>query len=307
MSRQALLTCLAIGALSSAPLAQSGYVPVRVYDSARGAVTDFEAMLADIARADVVFVGEQHDDRNTHRLELAVLEGVARRRTDAIVAMEMFERDVQESFDHFLMGHTSEDDFLRVGRPWPTYATDYKPLVDFAIASNWPVIASNVPRYLATNVSRGGFDALSSTSDQERQWFAKQLVCPLDDDYFKRFAEAMGDHPSASGVDAPNVASARQSLERFYDAQCLRDETMGESVAVAYAAGTASGKSPLVIHFNGAFHSDFGEGAAERARRRLPGKRVIVVSVLPVTDLDAIAPDAKERTRAEYVVYTVRQ
>ncbi len=45
------------------------YVPERVFDTRRRTFTDFEAMLADLARADVVLVGEQHDDPNTHRLE----------------------------------------------------------------------------------------------------------------------------------------------------------------------------------------------------------------------------------------------
>jgi uncharacterized iron-regulated protein len=298
--RAAFVVMLGAGALA----AQAPDVPVRIVDSARGAVVGLDAMLADISTADVVFVGEQHDSRNTHRLELAILEGVAARRKDAIVAMEMFERDVQEPFDHFLMGHTSEEDFLRVARPWPDYATGYKPLVDFAIAKNWPVIASNVPRSIAAEVAKGGFDVLNAKSADEQQWFAKDRQCPTDDDYFKRFAEAMSDHPAPAGSREASVAAARETLERTYFAQCLKDETMGESVARAYEVGAIGGAKPLVIHFNGAFHSDFGLGTAERARRRLPGKRLVVISVLPVDNLEASTPDAKEKTRADYLVYT---
>ena len=65
---------------------------------------------------------------------------------------------------------------------------------------------------------------------------------------------------------------------------------MGESIAQAYAIGAIGGKRPLVVHFNGAFHSDFAEGTADRARRRLPGKRIVVLSIVPVQDLDALAP-----------------
>ena len=98
-------------ALSATLAAQTGYVPERVYHSAHREFTDFEAMLADIAKADVLFVGEEHDDANTHRLESAVLEGLARRRTERIiVGLEMFERDVQESLDHFGMGNLPEAD-----------------------------------------------------------------------------------------------------------------------------------------------------------------------------------------------------
>ena len=287
--------------LSAAVLAQGGTVAVRVYDGARGVLTDFDTMVADISSADVVFVGEEHDSRNAHRLELSVLEGLARRQKSVVVAMEMFERDVQEPLDHFLMGHTSEDDFLRAARPWPNYATDYKPLVEFAIAHNWDVVGSNVPERIAAEVAKSGLEVLQTKSPDEQKWFAHDLRCPLDDDYFKRFAKAMRDHP----VGSADPGSERQALERMYFAQCLRDETMGESVALAYNIAATGTTKPLVVHFNGTFHSDFGEGAAERARRRLPGRRVVVLSVLPVARQDAITPDASVRARGDYLLYTL--
>ena len=67
---------------------------------------------------------------STHRLERAILEGVARRRGSVTLAPEMFERDAQPSLDDYLAGRMSEPEFLKVSRPWPNYATDYRPLVD---------------------------------------------------------------------------------------------------------------------------------------------------------------------------------
>jgi uncharacterized iron-regulated protein len=301
--RATIVTCV-LALVSGVVFAQAGNTSARVFDSARGVFSDLDAMLTDLAKADVVFVGEEHDSKNTHQLELAILQGVAARRPDATVAMEMFERDVQEPFDHFQMGHTSEEDFLAAARPWPRYATDYKPLVDFAISKNWSVIASNVPRSFASDVAKGGLDVLQSKPADQQAWFAHDLKCPTDDEYFKRFAEAMGDHPAAPGSGEASIAAARQTLERTYFAQCLKDETMGESIASAYAVGAAGGKSPLVIHFNGAFHSDFGLGTAERAKRRLSGKRIVIVTVLPVDRPDRATPDETERKRADYLVYT---
>jgi uncharacterized iron-regulated protein len=68
-----LLLAVAFLAQSASPAsAPAGdYVPQRVYDTRRGAFTDFESMVADLARADVVFVGEQHDNPGTHRLQEA--------------------------------------------------------------------------------------------------------------------------------------------------------------------------------------------------------------------------------------------
>src|SRR5262249_54106758 len=140
--------------------AQTNYVPQRVFDTGRRAFIDFEGMLADLSKADVVFVGEQHDDPNTHRLELMLLQGLARRRSGITVSLEMFERDVQASLSDWLAGRTTDDVFLAASRPWPRYNTDYRPLVDFARAQHWPVIAANVPRTLASDVSKSGLDVL---------------------------------------------------------------------------------------------------------------------------------------------------
>jgi len=76
---------------------------------------------------------------------------------------------------------------------------------------------------------------------------------------------------------------------------------MGESVARAFAAAPPR---VLVVHVNGAFHSDYGLGTAERVKRRLPGKRVVVVSFVPVHDLDKVGPKP-EHTLADYIVFTL--
>jgi hypothetical protein len=62
----------------------------------------------------------------------------------------------------------------------------------------------------------------------------------------------------------------------------------------------------VVVHYNGAFHSDFGLGAGERVRRRIPTARTVVISILPVTDIDAVAPAGDDLQRADYLVFTVK-
>lgn len=294
--------------LGTAALAQpeSSYVPHRVYDAKEKRFTDFEAMLADLSRADVVFIGEQHDDPGTHRLELAILEGIARRRSNVIVALEMFERDVQQQVNDYLAGKISEQDFLKNSRPWPRYATDYKPLIEFAKAKGWQVVAGNVPRRYATQVGRGGLSVAEKLPEAERGYLAKQFSCPSDD-YFKRFTEAMGGHPGDSKSDSKgdNKAQAPKMdpamIERMYQAQCVKDETMAESIAVA--AQTAP--NTLIIHYNGAFHSDYRLGTASRTKQRLPKANIKVVSAMPVENLDSINPD-KERKRGDYLLFTLK-
>jgi uncharacterized iron-regulated protein len=283
----------------SAPPPASNYVPQRVYDTRRAVFTDFEMMTADLARADVVLIGEQHDDPDTHRLELAVLEGLARRNIGVTLSLEMFERDVQGSVDTYMSGSSAEDDFLKTSRPWPRYATDYRPLVEFARAHHWPVIAANVPRRIAADVAKGGKPAVDALASAERPYAAADLQCPHDA-YFDRFAEQMGGHQGSSG----SQASVDAATERYYLAQCIKDETMAESIATAF--GKLDGKPGVVVHVTGSFHSDYGEGTGERVRRRLAGRRVATVSMLPVDSLDALVPASADVKRADYLVYTIK-
>ena len=290
-----------IPALASASLLllqTAAYVPERVYDTAHKAFVDFEVMLASAAEADVIFVGEMHDDPNTHRLEAAILDGLQRRKKTPVVSLEMFERDVQGAIDAYLAGRFGEEEALKSARPWPRYATDYRPLVERAKAHGWPVIASNVPRRIAQAVAKSGREVIEQLPEADRAWVARDLECPLDT-YFERFTKTMADHPAGKQT----AEEQRAAMERYYWSQCVKDETMAEAIAAAVERLSAPG--PLV-HYNGAFHSDFGLGTAERARRRLPGKRIVIISMLPVADLDALQPEGEELQRADYLVFTVK-
>jgi len=267
----------------------SSYVPQRVFDTRQKTFSDFETMLADLARADAVFVGEQHDDANTHRLELAIVEGLTRRGVSVVVALEMFERDVQSQVEGYAVGRITEEQFLKDSRPWPRYATDYRPLIEFARAHHLPIVASNVPRRIASDVSKNGMPAIEKLGSDDRTFAAREVQCPTSGDYYQRFGEAMGGHEGANA--------------NFYFAQCVKDETMGESVATAFQKN-ATGRV-TIVHVNGAFHSDFGEGTADSARRRMPGRRIAVVSMLPVDDLDTTKPDDDDFKRADYLVFTI--
>ena len=292
------------------PPPAADYVPQRVFDTRRGAFIDFEAMVAMLGRADVVLVGEQHDDPNTHRLEHALLSGLRRRRIAPTVSLEMFERDVQPTIDGYLSGAITEPQLLKDARPWPRYATDYRSLIELAKAEGWPVVAANVPRRFASAIAKTGEAGIEQLSPADRALLAKDLQCPRDA-YFDRFASAMTDHSPSSGdtpttpvAPAPQTDEQRATTDRYYWAQCSKDETMAESIARASEA--RAGKPGPVVHITGAFHSDFGAGTAERTRRRLAGKTVTVVTILPVADLDALAPSGDDLKRADFLVYTIR-
>lgn len=292
------LLTVAMMALATAGLGAQAAVPMRVFATDTGASADLDRLAAAAAASDVVFVGEEHDDVDTHRVERQLLEAIRRQRADAVLALEMFERDVQEPLGHFLMGHIEESEFLAEARPWPEYARDYKPLVDFAIAQNWPVVAANVPRDIAADVATSGLGALDAPN-LDKTLFARERQCEPAGPYFSRFRDAIGSH----GVEGARTTDAA-AIARYYEAQCLKDETMAESIAQSYAAGAIGGKRPLVISVNGAFHSDYRHGTVERTARRLPGRHLLVITIVPVKNIDAAAPEKDASQRADWIVYT---
>ena len=260
----------------------------------------YQQLIDRLAHADVVFFGEQHDDPETHRAEAIVLESLGGIGRPVVLSLEMFERDVQAVLDGYLAGHVSEADFLARARPWPRYATDYRPLVELAKRRGWPVIAANVPRPMASAVGRRGLAALDTLAPAERPFVAGDNVCPKDD-YYARFMEQMQGHGTGSGSGpAAGDTLPTAMAERFYLAQCVKDETMAESIV---AARRRAPRNAIVVHFNGSFHSDYGQGTVDRVRRREPGWTLAVVTAIPVRN-PAAAPVAPESGRADFVIFT---
>jgi uncharacterized iron-regulated protein len=157
-------------------------------------------------------------------------------------------------------------------------------------------VASNVPRTIASAVSRGGLAALDTLPAASRSNVAREISCPHDA-YYERFAEEMKGH---GGVNPPSAPDTTVNTERFYEAQCIKDETMAESIAQALAR---AGPGAIVVHFTGAFHSDYGQGTVARAQRRAPGVKRLVISAMPVTE-PATAAAGEFAARGGFIVLT---
>jgi uncharacterized iron-regulated protein len=285
-------------AAGPAPPAAPGPDPgaYRIHDARTGEPVPLARLVDRVAESRVLLFGEQHDDAVAHRLQLAILQGLAERGIPVVLGLESFERDVQGTLDAYLAGRVPEEELLRTARPWPNYAAAHRPLVELARREGWPVLASNLPRPLAARVSRGGLAALRDLPPAERARAAAQVDCPRDA-YFERFAAEMRRSASAHGGHPGTMDDAM--VERFYEAQCLKDETMAESIHRALADPATR----LVVHVHGAFHSDYRLGLVPRVERRAPAVPVLTLSALAVPD-PATADPVGHRDRADFVVFT---
>ena len=264
---------------------------VQVY--AKGEPTEFEAMLPELAAADIVFVGENHDHKQGHALELAVLEGMLRQKPDLILGLEMFERDVQLVLDEYRAGHITEAHFLKAARPWENYRQDYAPLVDLCIANGLPLVATNAPRRYVNIVSRKGQAALRELPAASLPYISP-LPYPMD-------LPAEYDHQLTAifteGVE-PSAASAA-ATRRMKEAQGLWDATMADSIRLAM--GRYPGRT--LLHINGCMHSDSGYGIAARLRTLLPDARIKIVTIKPYAGFPN-RPNLPLETWADFVLLT---
>ncbi|MGB2986487.1 MAG: ChaN family lipoprotein, partial [Phycisphaerae bacterium] len=275
-----------VAAWSVPPLTRA----VSVRDGRTGEAVSFDAFLDVLADADVVFLGETHTDETTHRVELAVYEGLLeRRRGGVVLAMEMFERDVQQDLDSYLAGEIDEAAFLDRVRPWGQYRAAYRPLIEKARASGRPVVASNFPRSLMRRVAMGGRDALETLEDDAKRHAPAEFF-PNTDAYWRRVDNAVRSHRAMMGA-------GRSGDQRLYSPQSLWDNAMGEACATALDQHPGD----LVLHVNGAFHSAYWDGTVHQFRLRKPNARVVTVFVEPVAN-PAVAK-LEGAPSSDYVVF----
>jgi uncharacterized iron-regulated protein len=280
--------------LTPAPVAAEA----RLVSTAAGTPIPVAALVQRLGGERVLFFGERHGDSAAHALEAELLAAVGALGRPVVLSLEMFERDVQPHIDAYLAGAVDEPGFLARARPWPRYATDYRPLVELARERGWPVVAANVPRSIASAVGQRGLAAVDSLDAREREHVAREISCP-EDAYRARFLQSMRAHPTGGQSAGSGDTLATAAAERFYLAQCVKDETMAQSIARALRLAPDA----IVVHFTGAFHSDFGHGTVERVRRRIPEVVGVIVSTVRVADPTRVEP-AEYAARADYVFFT---
>ena len=157
----------------------------------------------ELAARDVVYFGELHDNVAGHQVYAELAKLLADRRSDFVLSMEMFKRDVQGVVNDYLRGRIDEAAFLKYSRPWKDYARDYRPLVELTRTRKLDVIASNLPRPVAGKVA--------SKEGSISPFLPRLTTAPLDR-YWELFVEAMKGHPGVDGA-----------VERMYRAQCAKD------------------------------------------------------------------------------------
>ncbi len=240
----------------------------KYYSSKTGKPVSLNRIVKEIEDADVVFFGEFHDSSIVHKMEFAFLKKFYKHYPNVCVSMEMFERDVQHILDQYLDSMITEKQFIGNSRPWSNYKQDYSPIVEFAKLNRLPIIAANVPRHYASSVNKLGVEFLETIPEAEKEFVAKDIKIN-DGEYRERFIKVM-----KMNMGTAMHSNTSVTYDNIYAAQCLKDDTMAESIANYIK----SNKGTKVIHYNGDFHSNSHLGTAQKLKLLMPELKIIVIS-----------------------------
>ena len=230
----------------------------------KGFLYDMEDSFDILMDYSVIFIGEEHESRVSHNAELTILKGLAERDSNLVLALEMFERDVQDVLDAYLKGKITEKKFLKQARPWPNYPKDYRPLIEFAKEKGIPVIAANVPRRAAAAVAMAN-KVSPHVMGEDRRYLPKTLHLKSKE-YYKRFASSMEEMPHFAPMKG-------MKMDGLFKAQVLKDSVMATSIEPFL--------DRRILFCCGHFHSDYHLGIPYQLQKNHPKLKIAVIAMAP--------------------------
>jgi len=240
----------------------------------------WEELLRQIDEVDVVLLGELHDHVVGHAVQLAVVEDVMDAYPQSVLALEMLERDEQLRVDDYmedfidakkLASITQSDNWGGKGG-WSAW---YQPIIDVVKERGGSVVAANAPRRYVRLARIDGYEKIDELPTARRAFvdYPEELS---NGKYRQRFWElASHDEDGEEGVeiDVTTIDPSDPMLPTFKSMQAW-DATMAQSIVNAKPS-----QSRKVVLLVGQFHVEYDGGIVQELRKRLPGVRVLVVSI----------------------------
>lgn len=227
-------------------------------------------VLPELAQANIVYLGETHDNPEDHKNQLKIIQKLYKRNPKISIAMEMFQRPYQEVVNEYLAGKLTEKELIQKSEyqtRWGFHWQNYAPILKFAKEKQLPVIALNTPSEITRKVAREGLKTLTLS---EQKFIPPLSEIHTDNEEYRQQLQAafQQHHASNNGKNA--------NVENFFQAQVLWDETMAEGIAKF--VNTHPNYQIIVLAGQG--HIIYGYGIPSPVARRLKAEKIIQRSVL---------------------------
>lgn len=272
-----LAALLALGAAATPALAEDSaacMVPGH-WQAPGGEVLQRSTVIERASRAQVVLLGENHDDAAHHRWQLETLASIYRNAPGLSVGVEMFPRRLQPVLDAWSRGELDEPAFLEQTewkKTWGFEPELYMPIFRFVRDHHIPLYALNVDRSEVRKVSGGGWQALDPALAAELGTPAAPLA---------GYRDSLREVFDAHMTHLPEGHQPKDGdFERFVDAQLLWDRAMAAGIARQTVKGP-------VVGIMGSGHIRFGHGVPHQLRDLAVGS---IYSLIPLATEEACEP-----------------
>lgn len=249
-----------------------GPVQASVFSARASRLISFGAMIDELLAADLVCIGEDHDNDVHHRLQLQVIKALYAEDERLGVGLEMFQRPFQKVIDGYFQGTLDEEAFLKASEYKQRWGYDwslYRPIVEFCRHNQLPLGALNTPKELTRRISQVGIAALKDTERDELGTIDLQ-VKDHRDHWFELLPKLHGD-----------TKATPEQKERSYQVMAAWDDFMARSAATFQQQRQVR---RLVI-LAGSGHINRGFGIPQRAARYSGGK-VITIGIVAGADTE---------------------
>jgi len=233
-------------------------------DGRTGRALSFAEVARRVREAELVLVGEQHDEPAHHALERRVVGAAVRERPGAVVGLEMVSWSGQGALDRYASGELDAAGLaaaLDWKRSWGHDFELYRPIFDDAVKLGARFAALNAPRALVHAVATKGVAGLSA---EER---AQLPELDLDDSEHRLQIRAMFGGAGHEERD--------EAFDRLYAAQVVWDESMADRARAWLAEGDGT---IVILAGNGHCH----DSAIVRRLARRGGTPAL--SIRPLVD-----------------------
>ena len=182
-----------------------------LWDVEAGESVALKEIVPRLGEADLVYVGESHDEQIHHDFQLRVIRSMFEAGEPIAVGLEMMQARDQAALDAFISGETDEEEFEEVflrnwGEMWPLY----RDIFVYCREHRIPMVALNVPRAITRKVARTGFASLTEAERGE----LPPVACRVDQAYEEFLRAVLGAHAGDS------------NFRNFCEAQVVWDTAM---------------------------------------------------------------------------------
>ncbi|WP_420472579.1 ChaN family lipoprotein [Noviherbaspirillum sp. ST9] len=257
---------LAFAAAIAAPLANAAPAGCLTpaawtqFDKASTRTAPSADIVAEMAKRDVVLLGEYHDEDDHHRWQVQMLSALHVLRPNMVIGFEMFPRRVQPVLDRWVKGELTLKQFLEQAewdKVWNTPPDLYVPLFQFARINRIPMVALNVDNKLNKAIREKGWDQVP---EAEREGVGR--AAGASEAYRDYLFDVFGMHAGVHGAKGAKPSKTDPAFVRFVESQITWDRAMAEALA-----GRVKGSDkPLAVGIVGSGHLRFGYGIPHQLR-----------------------------------------